>query len=457
MPYPIINNRYSHYCVYAFLFWQFLVCPTAYSQTEAAENNRAADPLKITVLPFCEELSSQDTGTDLNSFEMYDAIMASIKVFYDCADPLEWVSKNGMGNSVSTSLLKSRDNERGNTSCEQDASINICESVNTDLMVRGEYLISDDKSVEVYYSYENCKGIYSSQIEYLSSQPIVGSLDDLPSLYNTVGQAIQKDLQKFLDCKSGMTTIELSNNMREAKEFFHQGDESVLNYLKSIELFEKVEASQHDLPDAKYHLGLAYFSLGEYEKAKNYFVQLEAYKDAEEYTLYCDLEAKPAIWYNNPQRRRMWWDNINSDWKKAICSQVFHLPVTEVPPDQKLDSLFNISSLQLERVPLADIKGIQALTKLTQLSFFKTELRTLDGIESLVNLGQISLNNNKIESLKELKELPLLTRIYCRNNPLESLEGVENMAPNRSVIFCGGSVSNKEMKRIRSLGIKVQP
>ncbi len=153
----------------------------------------------------------------------------------------------------------------------------------------------------------------------------------------------------------------------------------------------------------------------------------------------------------------MWWDNINSDWKKAICSQVFHLPVTAVPPDQKLDSLVNISSLQLERVPLADIKGIQALTKLTQLSFFKTELRTLDGIESLVNLGQISLNNNKIESLKELKELPLLTRIYCRNNPLESLEGVENMAPNRSVIFCGGSVSNKEMKRIRSLGIKVQP
>lgn len=457
MPYPFNKNRVSHYCVFAFLFWQILLCPTAYSQTETDGAHRAADPLKITVLPFCEELSSQDTGTDLNSYEMYDAIMASIKVFYECADPLEWVSKNGMGNSITTSLLKSRDQEGINTSCEQLASLNVCENINTDLMVRGEYLISDDNSVEVYYSYENCKGIYSSQIEYLSSQPIVGSLDDLPQLYQLVGLAIQKDLQKFLDCKTGMTAIELSNNMREAKEFFHKGDESMLNYLKSIELFEKVEASQHDLPDAKYHLGLAYFSLGEYDKAKGYFEQLADFESAADYKTYCELQSKPAIWYNNPERRRMWWNDISSEWKKAISSQIFRLSATDVPPDQKLDSLFNMSSLQLERVPISDMTGIQALTNLTQISFFKTELRSLEGIESLINLGQISLNNNKIQSLKELEDLPLLTRIYCRNNPLESLAGVENMTPNRSVIFCGGSVSNKEMKRIRSLGIKVQP
>ncbi|MEM8889822.1 MAG: hypothetical protein AAGD28_17740 [Bacteroidota bacterium] len=457
MPYPINNSRISHYCVYATLFWQILLCPTAYSQTIATQTDRGADPLRITVLPFCEELSSQDNQSDLNSYEMYDAIMASIRVFYDCADPLEWVSKNGMGNSVSTSLQKSRDQVGVNTSCEQEVAINICESINTDLMVRGEYLISDDKSVEVYYSYENCKGIYSSQIEYLSSQPIVGSMDDLPQLYQSVGAAIQKDLQKFLGCKTGMTTIELSNNMQEAKEFFHKGDESMLNYLKSIELFEKIEASQHELPDAKYHLGLAYFSLGEYEKAKDYFEALGDFEDAAEYKTYCGLQSKPAIWYNNPERRRMWWNDINSEWKKAICTQVFQISANEMPPDQKLDSLFNMSSLQIERVPLPDMKGIQALTQLTQLSFFKTELRSLEGIESLINLGQISLNNNKIQSLKELENLPLLTRIYCRNNPLENLAGVENMAPNRSVIFCGGSVSNKEMKRIRTLGIKVQP
>lgn len=438
------------------LLWHLLSFSTVFAQEK--ESLKDAAPVRIALMPFCDESSGLTQVPRPDAQKMYNHTISALKELYECSQNTEWISKNRMGKTIASYISDVGNKSSTETSsCNYSLTESVCQNINADIIVLGEYLVGSSNSVEVYYSFENCEGIYTSGIKYLTSQPIIGTTEDLPTLYAKVSQAIQHDLRSFLGCKAGMSQAELNEKIEKGKSLYRSGESSVLNYLKAIEIFEELINTDHKVPEAIYHLGLAYFSLGEYPKADSFFAQIPEYREASIYKQYCSLKSRPAIWYNNAMKKRVWWNELNNQWKTALSTQTFQLLATEIPSDQDLDSLFNMTSLSIEGVFLPDLVPIQALSNLTQLSCSKTELQNLNGIETLINLGQISINNNKITSLSNISSLPLLTRIYCRNNPLKNLQGVENMNPNRSVIFCGGSVGGKEMKRVRALGLKVQP
>lgn len=447
----------TYYYVLSTLVWHVLSFSTGHSQATATNLEAPKTPVRIAVMPFCDESTDVNPPSRPDAQKLYNYTISALKVMDQCSKPVEWISKNKTGKMIASYISQVEDRSQLSSSCDYYLTESVCQDINADIIVLGEYLVDADNSIEVYYSFENCEGIYTSGIKYLTNQPIKGSTDDLPALYEKVSRAIQGDLQSFLSCKTQKTRVELNSRLEDGIALYQSGESSMLNYLKAIKVFEELITSKHSVQEASYHLGLVYFTLEEYEKADSLFSLIGDFEQAKAYKQFCQLKSRPAFWYNSPDKKRVWWNELNNQWKTALSTQVLNISNGTQPSDHQLDSLFSMTSLNIKGIFLPDLVPIQALSNLTQLSCEKTELQNLNGIDKLINLGQISINNNKITSLSEISKLPLLTRIYCRNNPLESLEGVEKMNTNRSVIFCGGSVQGKEMKRIRAFGIKVQP
>ncbi|MCB0843438.1 MAG: hypothetical protein KDE26_09315 [Bacteroidetes bacterium] len=454
-----------YYLVLPILCWQMTLTLSLYSYPERTENHVVDSAVRIAIMPFCNESPPNTTHVKPDGQKLYNYTISKLKTINNCQKPVEWISKYRTGKTIASYISKVDDDSEVTSSCNYYLTNSVCEEISADIIVVGEYIVGADKTVEVYYSYENCEGIYTSEIKYLTSQPIVGNVDDMSGLYDIVGLAIKRDLENFLSCETnnvipvsaGKIKRETPASLIEAKALYETGDNSTLNYLKSIELLEALAKVQPENQEVEYYLGLTYFAIEEYEKAAPHFQKIPDFEAAKEYAQFCQLQSRPAIWYNKPERRRAWWNNLNMQWKTAFNTQVLGMTAAATPTDEQLESIFAMTSLSLNDVFLPDLSGVKALTNLIQLSCEKNSLQNLEGVETLVNLGQLSINNNKIQNLKGVDQLPLLTRIYCRSNPMESLEGVEGMKSSRLVIFCAGSVKPKEMKRIKDLGIVVQP
>ena len=78
-------------------------------------------------------------------------------------------------------------------------------------------------------------------------------------------------------------------------------------------------------------------------------------------------------------------------------------------------------------------------------------------LKKLQKLGQLYCSGNKLTSLEGIEQLPFLTRLYCRNNPLENLTGIDQIARDNFVMFGGKNIPPEEVKRVKSLGINLQP
>lgn len=409
------------------------------------------DNINIAILPFLDE-STAIHSDKLNATQMYNHILGSVKQLNECREQIDWITKNQLsksflafdGTEVPTSDLNS---------FSYDLLDSICLKLETDMMVLGEFLVDENDHVEVFYSYENCQGLYASEIKYLTPQPITGTIANINMLYQSVGQAIKKDIESYLNCTPQVDINEIFNS---GYDQYLMGDSIPAAYLRAIDKFEEILVHDPTHEDAIYHLGLAYFSLDDYKEALRYFTKISDYKDIPEYISYCQLGARPAIWYNSRRKRRVWWEELSSSWKKTLNAAALEMNEDHIPADDELAGLFQKTSIIIVNRPLENLKGLSSLTNITQLTCNKNKLSSLDGVETLLKLGQINCDNNKITNLKGIDQLPLLTRLYIRNNPIKELSGIEQVNKSRFVLFCSNNVPTSERIRIQNLGINIQ-
>ena len=278
----------------------------AYGNPDSTLLENKPDPIRIAMMPFCNESPSLAVLIPPDRQKMYNYAMFRLKGLSDCTQAVEWVSKNKTGKTIASYISQTENKNQITSSCDNDLTSSVCEEINADIIILGEYIVGQDKSVEVYYSYQKCEGIYASEIDYLTEQPIIGTTDDLTEIYRQVGDAIKQDLQQFLDCESGNKQLDEEISLQEGKVLYESGDKSPLNYLKAIDFFESKNTDHGSSPEIKYYIGLSYFAIGEYKKAEVFLSEIGDFEDAVEYLNYCKLESRPAIWYKQcSQKEKM--------------------------------------------------------------------------------------------------------------------------------------------------------
>lgn len=421
-------------------------------ETIGLDKGPPLENIRIAVLPFQDE-STEIQNNTLNSGQFFNHILSSVKQLNDCPQKIDLISKGQLMKSFAV-LGQTVDAETGPTSFSYDMLDSICARVETDVMILGEFLVDEEGKVEVFYSYENCKGFYSSEIKYQTAQPIQGSMSDVNQLYSAVSQAIKHDIEVFLACEK---QVDVEGLFQSGYERYVRGDSVPSAYARAIEFFNKILIHDPTHQEAIYYSGLAYFGLGEHNKAMTYFTQIPEYKDTPDYLVYCRLGSKPAFWYNTDRKRQGWWeDELSASWRETLNMAVLNKAKDHQPSVAELADIFNKTSIQIVDIPLDNLDGLSALTNITQLSCNKNKLSSLQGVEKLQSLGQLNFDNNKLIHLDGIDRLPLLTRLYVRNNPIKKLTGIEHVDKDRFVLFCSYNVPKEEIKRIKNLGINVQ-
>ena len=423
------------------------------AQSQTITQSPKNTPVRVAIMPFCNESNVTDSTFQFDPKKIYNQTLGAIRTLGKCQKPLALVSKNRAAQAI---LMHSTEMETspGDAFCDHYLTDVVCKEFGADILVLGEYIINPDSSVDVYYSFENCEGIYNSDVSYQTPQPIQGSLHKSAQLYQEVAQAIRKDLEVFSECKE---SIDLNTLLAEGLEWYRKGDSVGTAYLAAIQRFNLIVQYDPFHQQALYHLGLSYFSIDQLIEAQSYFERVVAYEDAQEYLTFCALGTKPATWYSTHSRRMQWWESLSDAWKGIFQNHILKTKGGRLPSEVQLEDLFARSLLTIENVRLPDLSGIEALTNLTQLRLSRTRLKSLKGIEKLQRLGQLYCSGNQLKSLEGIEQLPVLTRVYCRNNPLESLTGIDEIRRDNFVVFCGQNIPQEELVRVRALGINLQP
>eukprot|EP00943_MAST-04B_sp_MAST-4B-sp1_P004435 g4435.t1 len=95
---------------------------------------------------------------------------------------------------------------------------------------------------------------------------------------------------------------------------------------------------------------------------------------------------------------------------------------------QGLNSLVNITNLELYDNKVGKLEGIDQLVQLTNLDLSYNEIRELENLDTLVNLQTLYCANNKIKKVGDgLVQLTSLTRLDLGSNRLRKLEGFETL------------------------------
>ena len=358
-----------------------------FSQTGENTETTHKPPLQIAVMPFCNESNIKDTTFRFDPNKIYNRSINALRTLGDCHIPLAVVSKN----RASRILLSHSGDSLGvaeEAYCDRYLSEAACKEFEADILVLGEYIINPDQSVEVYYSFENCDGIYHRDIDYLTAQPITGTLDYPEQLYVKIAGAIAKDIEAYAGCQQ---KLDVNSILAEGNSFYQQGDSLQTAYLMAIQKFNMILQVDPGHQKALYHLGLSHLAIDQFSEAKVYFERAADYEDARDYITYCSMNSHPANWYDTHFRRKGWWNELSDAWKSIFLKHVFKLSPNQEPSDEQLKKLFSLNVLSFENIRLPDISGIEALTNLTQLTLSKTRLSSLNGIEKVAKTGTVVL------------------------------------------------------------------
>ena len=123
-----------------------------------------------------------------------------------------------------------------------------------------------------------------------------------------------------------------------------------------------------------------------------------------------------------------WWDNLETQWKKAFNHAVLNRwEIVSRPSELELKRILNTQILSVDGQELTNLNGLENLTNLTYLFCCSNQLRTLSGIENLTNLTYLSCHNNQLITLSGLENLTNLTYLSCSSNQLRTLSGLENL------------------------------
>lgn len=93
-----------------------------------------------------------------------------------------------------------------------------------------------------------------------------------------------------------------------------------------------------------------------------------------------------------------------------------------------LESLINLKVLKMERNQINEIKGLDALVNLREISLFYNEILEIKGFNSLTNLKRLNLGHNKIKEIKSLENLTSLEELFLVWNQISKIEGLKMLS-----------------------------
>lgn len=157
------------------------------------------------------------------------------------------------------------------------------------------------------------------------------------------------------------------------------------------------------------------------------------------------------------KRARLWWENLEMQWKMAYNEAAYGIgPTLEPPSDDHLmllligiDTLrfagpfaahpnittpltnlsglvplYNLTYLSITHMHITDLSVLRYFGKLKHLFVQYNRLKSLNGIEPLTQLETLYVQGNEIETLAPIKRLTNLETIYATDNKLSSIDGL---------------------------------
>lgn len=131
------------------------------------------------------------------------------------------------------------------------------------------------------------------------------------------------------------------------------------------------------------------------------------------------LMLQPATYFITPQRRKLWWDNLDDVWKK-IFKAIFCQGQID---DATLEIIFQTKRLILpehqiygKNYSIKNLMGLTCLTNLIELDVSYLNLQTLKGIECLKNLEWLNARGNKLKTILHLAHNKKLRQVYLHGN-----------------------------------------
>ena len=151
------------------------------------------------------------------------------------------------------------------------------------------------------------------------------------------------------------------------------------------------------------------------------------------------LMLQPATYFTTPQRRKLWWDNLEDVWKK-IFKIIFCQGQID---DATLEIIFQTKRLILPEYKIygtnysiKNLMGLMSLTNLVELDVSNLKLQTLKGIECLKNLEWLNASNNQLKTILHLahnKNLKIVNLNF--NNSLSFSDITKLRSQNINVYF----------------------
>ena len=126
----------------------------------------------------------------------------------------------------------------------------------------------------------------------------------------------------------------------------------------------------------------------------------------------------------------------------------------------KIDDVISIcSELDLSKIGLTDIIGIEKFTKLEILVLDENNLTDISPLSKLKKLHELVLENNNIKDIEPLKKLSNLEILYLDHNPISDITPLKNLKNLKilSLEFLPeilDSSSLKELKNVNNLFLK---
>ncbi len=168
------------------------------------------------------------------------------------------------------------------------------------------------------------------------------------------------------------------------------------------------------------------------------------------------------------QNKILWWQNLNSIWRKALNVAYLNQANDYSPSEEELEDIFSCKVLRLvgpggpnsnmdER--LQNLSVLKCLHNLETIILTYHSIKTLEGIEGCKALRTLFIHNNDIDDLSPLKNLINLEELYCQSNNIESLIPLKNLVKLKVLVcdhnqlsgFAGISEKHTALKNVYAL------
>ena len=109
-----------------------------------------------------------------------------------------------------------------------------------------------------------------------------------------------------------------------------------------------------------------------------------------------------------------------------------------------LNSLTNLTHLDLHGRQITSIEGLSGMVNLTRLDLNDNQITSIEGLSGLVGLTELGLGDNQITSIEGLSGLVRLTTLELNGNQITSIEGLSGLVDLTELYLYGNQITSIE-------------